>query len=281
MYRYWHWSIYLSIFYAVSIFAIQRWMKNREKYDLRRPLFVWSLTLSLFSMWGFYVAGTAHIRLAWDEGWENSLCTPLFAKGRLGLWTFLFCFSKLPELCDTYFIVLRKQKLMFLHWYHHITVFVYCWFHYGGGYLIRPGQWFVSMNYFVHSIMYLYYAVRASGRYRPPIWVNIIITSLQLLQMIVGVIVNVYVCWRMSIEPTWYCDGIVETTYFYVNWAFAMYFSYFILFAYYFYDTYFCKQAVNRFISTPQPTEATIRVNRSSETKSPNETANTLHHRSR
>ena len=40
-------------------------------------------------------------------------------------------FSKLPELGDTIFIVLRKQRLIFLHWYHHITVFVYCWYSYG------------------------------------------------------------------------------------------------------------------------------------------------------
>ena len=279
MRRYWHWSIYLSIFYLVSIFAIQRWMTNREKYDLRRPLFVWSLSLSFFSMYGFYVAGIAHLRVAWEEGWEKSLCAPILLWGRLGLWSFLFCFSKLPELCDTYFIVLRKQKLIFLHWYHHITVFIYCWFHYC--HRIYAAQWFVTMNYFVHSIMYMYYAVRASGRYRPPIWVNIFITLLQLLQMTVGVVVNVYVCWRMSTDPTWYCDGAIETTYFYVNLAFAMYFSYFILFAHFFYTTYFrkqdgSKQTVN---STLQPAEATTHVYRSSETELPNGTANGVRHR--
>ena len=32
------------------------------------------------------------------------------------LWTWLFIASKIPELGDTAFIVLRKQKLIFLHW---------------------------------------------------------------------------------------------------------------------------------------------------------------------
>jgi elongation of very long chain fatty acids protein 6 len=36
--------------------------------------------------------------------------------------------SKVPETIDTLFIVLRRQKLIFLHWYHHATVLVYCFY---------------------------------------------------------------------------------------------------------------------------------------------------------
>lgn len=98
------------------------------------------------------------------------------------------------------------------------------------------------MNYFVHSIMYFYYAIRASGIYRPPVCVNIFITSLQLLQMIVGVFVNMYVYKNMTSDPQWYCDGRVEKTSFFVYIAFAMYFSYFILFVNFFYTTYMSKR---------------------------------------
>lgn len=44
-----------------------------------------------------------------------------------GFWTTMFVLSKVPELGDTIFIVLRKQPLIFLHWYHHATVLVYSW----------------------------------------------------------------------------------------------------------------------------------------------------------
>lgn len=39
----------------------------------------------------------------------------------------MFVFSKVPELGDTVFIILRKRPLIFLHWYHHVTVLLYTW----------------------------------------------------------------------------------------------------------------------------------------------------------
>ena len=239
MKKYWHYSLYISVFYVVSIFAIQHYMQKRENFDLRRPLFLWSLFLAIFSAHGFWMCGFTLLTTLYNKGWKSSVCDEYLVYGRYGLWSFLFCFSKAPELIDTYFIVLRKQKLIFLHWYHHITVFIYCWFHYAN--IISPAQWFISMNYFVHSIMYFYYAVRASGLYRPPLWINIFITSLQLLQMVIGVSVNMYVYFNMTTDPQWYCDGRVETSYFYVYVAFAMYLSYFILFSKFFYTTYMGK----------------------------------------
>ena len=106
---------------------------------------------------------------------------------------------------------------------------------------IHAAQWFIVMNYLVHGVMYTYYAVRASGYYRPPVWVNMFITLLQLLQMVVGVAINSHVCYQMTTDKDWYCDGKIETTYIYVYWSFAMYFSYLVLFAQFFYTTYLTK----------------------------------------
>ena len=186
------------------------------------------------------------LRIVINKGWHASVCklepTPVWEEGLPlyypvpQLWAFAFCFSKLPELVDTYFIVFRKQKLIFLHWYHHITVMVYCFYYYG--FTVTPTQWFVVMNYFVHSIMYLYYATRASGFIRVPKVVNIVITSLQLLQMVVGVWINVYILLNIITVPNFYCDGFVERESLHLSWAFLMYASYFVLFALFFYDVY-------------------------------------------
>ena len=62
-------------------------------------------------------------RMVYLGGWQHAICDYRSYVGSSGggIWAFLFPLSKLPELVDTVFIVLRKQKMVFLHWYHHIT----------------------------------------------------------------------------------------------------------------------------------------------------------------
>lgn len=150
-----------------------------------------------------------------------------------GFWTWMFVLSKLPELGDTVFIVLRKQPLIFLHWYHHITVLLYSWFSYTE--YTASARWFVVMNYCVHSIMYSYYALRAM-RYSPPKKISMVITALQLIQMIVGCAINIWA--HQYLE-----SGQVECHISRVNIRFslAMYFSYFVLFARFFHKAYLGK----------------------------------------
>ncbi|VDL66713.1 unnamed protein product [Nippostrongylus brasiliensis] len=47
--------------------------------------------------------------------------------GPASFWACMFAFSKIAELGDTVFLVLRKRPVIFLHWYHHAVVLVYCW----------------------------------------------------------------------------------------------------------------------------------------------------------
>jgi elongation of very long chain fatty acids protein 6 len=70
-----------------------------------------------------------------------------------GLWVALFIYSKFPELLDTAFLVLQKKEVIFLHWFHHCTVLLYCWhsFHH----TVSAGLWFSAMNYSVHAVMYV------------------------------------------------------------------------------------------------------------------------------
>lgn len=153
-----------------------------------------------------------------------------------GFWTWLFVLSKLPELGDTIFIVLRKQPLIFLHWYHHITVLIYSWFSYTE--YTSSARWFIVMNYCVHSVMYSYYALRAM-RYRPPRFISMVITSMQLTQMVVGCAINL---WAMDYLKTAGRSGC-HISPINIKLSLAMYFSYFVLFARFFYTTYLSASA--------------------------------------
>ena len=128
----WHMSVYVSLIYLLSIYFVTRYMSDKRPFNLRRPLFLWSLSLSLFSLIAFLRICDYILEQPLRAGWTAALCDVSYLRGVRGkaLYAFLFPLSKLPELLDTSFIVLRKTPLSFLHWYHHITVFVYCWYSY-------------------------------------------------------------------------------------------------------------------------------------------------------
>jgi len=91
------------------------------------------------------------------------------------------------------------------------------------------------MNYSVHALMYSYYAVKAL-KIPVPKFLAMMITSLQLLQMVVGCAINIL---------AWYYKGngracAVSTNNLY--WSFLMYTSYFMLFARFFYLAYFAPK---------------------------------------
>ena len=60
---------------------------------------------------------------------------------------------------DTFFLVIHKKKVLFLHWYHHITVLLYTW--YGYTHASPIGVHMTAMNYTVHAVMYGYYFLMA------------------------------------------------------------------------------------------------------------------------
>lgn len=244
----WTISFYVSAVYAVTIFALHQWMKNKkEGYDVRRWLFLWSTGLAVFSIIGSSINGVRILSAVFNDGLMSTLCVPpqdgdnifvQLAVNRYGLWSWCFVLSKIIELGDTYFIILKKQRLIFLHWYHHITVLLYTWYAYQRFNAVN--QYFLWINYAVHSIMYTYYSVRASGIYKPPICINMFITVLQIVQMIIGLSLNIFVYLNVG-NPDWSCDANSEHGLELCYVSFVMYFSYFLLFVHFFLSTYIFK----------------------------------------
>lgn len=190
----------------------------------------WNLCLSLFSWIGairtfpqlIHNLTTFPLR---DAFCENPQIT--HGCGSTGLWVQLFILSKIPELFDTFFIIIHKKRLIFLHWYHHITVLLYCWHSYV---TMSPfGLFFVCMNYAVHANMYGYYflmAVRMKPKWLKPVF----ITIAQISQMVVGVTVAIAAHYyhTRDVEGTCHIQQNNNTA------AFVMYGSYLFLFSQFF-----------------------------------------------
>lgn len=154
---------------------------------------------------------------------------PSFGHGAAGLWVMLFVVSKAPELIDTVFIVLRKNKLIFLHWYHHVTVLLFCLHSYATR--SSAGLYFASMNFGVHALMYFYYFLSASG-YKAG-WAGLV-TTLQISQMFVGM----FVCGAVATFKYVHgrqCDMSDDN----LLWGGIMYASYAALFIFFAFEKYF------------------------------------------
>ena len=205
----------------------------------KRVLAAWNLLLAAFSLVGFLrtMPHLLYYVLAHPggvaQGFYASVCRPAetsFGQGASGLWTMLFIFSKVPELVDTVFMVLAQKPVIFLHWYHHFTVLLYCWH----SYMTRSsaGLYFIAMNYGVHALMYFYFALvelatTEAAKKSVKVW-DIYVTALQISQMVVGVVVCAAVFVFQAGEGGEAACDMTVTNY---RAGFTMYASYFVLFA--------------------------------------------------
>ena len=219
-----------SFIYVVLVFTGKSYMETRKPLKLQLPLTLWNTALATYSILGFAIMAPPLYRDVMSHGftysWCNSACknTPWFS-----FWGLTFVYSKIVELGDTFFVVVRKTPLNFLHWYHHITVLCYTW--YALSSRNEAGHWFCAMNLAVHSVMYTYYTLK-SMKFGIPSRVALLITLLQLLQFVAGIVI------------------VINSAYMYVNGlpcgvqqahltaGFLMYGSYFLLFVNFFYHRY-------------------------------------------
>ncbi|KAJ9458929.1 putative fatty acid elongation protein 3 [Diplonema papillatum] len=235
-----NWSVPIAacvVYYFGVVLLLRRVMEHQKQFDLQLLFAAWNWALAVFSLVGT-TRTVPHLlyRLRY-ESFEATICgfpTDTWGSYSTGLWVQLFIFSKVPELIDTLFIVLRKRKLIVLHWYHHVTVLLYCWHSYATE--SGAGLWFVAMNYTVHALMYAYFAfstLRLVPKWFPPS----IITVMQIAQMFIGM----FVC-GMSIFYTakrFGTDNPCSNDTANLVYGALMYFSYLILFLRFAFSKYF------------------------------------------
>ncbi|CAF1487188.1 unnamed protein product [Rotaria sp. Silwood1] len=237
MNKWWWLSIVYSVIYIGFIYYGRSLMEKHERYELRLSLILWNISLALFSLFGMIRCVPEMIYALNKKSLYYTICNIDYAYGVTGYWITIFCISKVAELIDTLFIVLRKQKLIFLHWFHHATVLIYAWYSYHNW--TASGRWFVFLNYIVHTLMYSYYAFRAM-KFHIPRQIQITITTFQLSQMVVGCFVNYKAYfYKQNGAP---CSVAYDN----IFWSFFMYAVYFVLFLQFFFVSYLSKKPITK-----------------------------------
>lgn len=219
----------LAAMYLIFVMLVPPMMEHQKPFSLKKQVAIWNLLLSFFSWCGMIRVVPHLLYLMLTTSFEQTICMKVHYMdgGALGLWSMLFVFSKVVELFDTLFLVLNKKNLVFLHWYHHLTVLLLSWHAYISKSPIS--LYAMSMNYSIHAIMYGYYFLRTIEKW--PRWLSPqFITVAQISQMIVGSFLCLMGIFYKSYNYQ-QCHAPMSNMIF----AAAIYLTYFYLFAHFFY----------------------------------------------
>eukprot|EP00058_Branchiostoma_floridae_P020530 XP_002606020.1 hypothetical protein BRAFLDRAFT_129515 [Branchiostoma floridae] len=151
--------VVLFVLYVLLCVYGPRIMEKRQPFNLKTIIIPYNFALVGLSAYMFYEMA----RVCW--------------------W---FFFSKVIELMDTVFFIMRKKsnQVTFLHVYHHCTMIINWWL--GVKYVAGGQPFFLAMlNSFIHTVMYLYYGMAAIGPHMQKyLWWKRYLTSMQLMQFV-------------------------------------------------------------------------------------------------
>jgi len=226
-------SIILTLVSVYLYFVLSlgpRLMARHEAFKLNKLLLVYNVGMAAANLW-LFVQGLLVSNYGLDTLGCGKFGGDIRQSPRRGIYLgYLFFLTKLVELLDTVFFVLRKKhaQVTFLHVFHHSVVPLFCWI----GIKLAPGGpngFFPLVNSFIHVIMYSYYALTTFGqRIQPYLWWKKYLTTLQMIQFVL-VMLNAFKTF-MSQD----CKFPILFAYLQATVAIA----FFILFAFFYHDAY-------------------------------------------
>lgn len=180
-------SIILTVVGVYLYFVLSlgpKLMSKHEAFKLNKILLFYNLAMAGANLW-LFIQGLLVSNYGLDTLGCGQFGGDIRKSPRRGIFLgYLFFLTKLVELLDTVFFVLRKKKeqVTFLHVFHHSIVPIFCWI----GIKLAPGGpngFFPLVNSFIHVIMYSYYALTTFGpRVQAYLWWKKYLTGLQMCQ---------------------------------------------------------------------------------------------------
>lgn len=178
-----------SLSYVVAVLggqAIMRHFPAVPGHYLKVPFFLHNVLLSVESLILLLLYLEREFQLMARYGLHEAFCLrSLYFE--VEMFHIINYYFKYWEFLDTFFLVIKKKKLMFLHVYHHMATAALC---YSQIVNETPLSWvIICLNLTVHVIMYGYYAMTSIGIRCP--WKKMV-TSSQIIQFVIDVAICTY-----------------------------------------------------------------------------------------
>lgn len=176
-------SFPIFICYLLLIPLSRVWVKMVPKFEFKWTLVIYNIICVIISL------------ICTVVGFKEFLSLPntlelVVVENLLKKAFFLYWMSKLFELLDTVFMILKHniRQISFLHIFHHSSMVLL------SDYAYNVSPWapisvVVFLNSFVHIWMYLYYAISVVKQVDPS-WKRHI-THLQLIQFFIGIVFSI------------------------------------------------------------------------------------------
>eukprot|EP01123_Difflugia_compressa_P009950 TRINITY_DN348_c0_g1_i1.p1 TRINITY_DN348_c0_g1~~TRINITY_DN348_c0_g1_i1.p1 ORF type:complete len:308 (-),score=29.55 TRINITY_DN348_c0_g1_i1:169-1092(-) len=219
----------LCVVYLLAVNGIQRFMMKFSPFSLTYMVVLHNGFLCLVSLILMVLISINIIPKLITHGFTGTICRPDILNGALEFYCYLNYLVKLYELLDTIFLVLKKKDVPFLHLYHHPMTVILTFIQLSGKVTV---QWVpILLNLIVHVVMYYYYMMVSLGR---SIWWKKYLTSLQIIQFVIDLVVCWYAFMRGYYSNYSECEGDNFSARFGV-WLLS---SYLLMFVDFFLNTY-------------------------------------------
>ncbi|CAG7819990.1 unnamed protein product [Allacma fusca] len=172
----------ISGLYLILTFVGRKFMESRPPFQISSFMVWWNVLNALFAFVATIRAAPEVLHLALKpDGVYNVVCKLDGHSYATSFWWLMFVLSKFVELGDTAFIIMRKQPLSILHWWHHSTTLLITWYSFE---LYDPMWRTFVLNTSVHFFMYTYYTLKAMG-FKVSRKIAFCITTVQMLQVLI------------------------------------------------------------------------------------------------
>ncbi|KAI7867292.1 fatty acid elongase [Spinellus fusiger] len=169
-----------ALTYYLIIFGGRHLMQNLQPIKCKRLFQIHNVLLTATSAILLVLIVEQVIPKIYHHGFHYSVCSEEALSNELETLYYLNYLVKYWELLDTVFLVIKKKKLEFLHYFHHSMTMALCYTQLAGR---TPVSYVpITLNLSVHVLMYYYYYRTASGA---KIWWKKYLTGMQITQFVI------------------------------------------------------------------------------------------------